>query len=223
MSGPRRGAAAPRLLVALTLRLSGARVVQVGPGRVDLPAGSYHGVVVTGGHDVEPVLYARESEVLPRYDRERDEFESALIDEALSNGIPMLGICRGAQLLNVRLGGDLHQDLRSHRHHTSHRRTLLPLKAISICESSQLAALIGATDIRVNSLHQQAIDRLGEGLSVSARDRDQIVQGVEHKDFDFLIGTQWHPEFLVFRRADRNLFAGLVDAARRRCQAESES
>ena len=216
VSGPRCGAAAPRLPVSLALRLCGAKVAQIGPGRPNLSAGSYDGVVVTGGHDVEPVLYAQESEVLPRYDRERDEFESALIDEALSRRTPLLGICRSAQLLNVRLGGDLHQDLRTHRRHTSNLRTLLPLKEIRICDESQLAALIGATDIRVNSLHQQAIDRLGEGISVCARDRDQIVQGVEHKGFDFLIGTRWHPEFLVYRRSDRNLFAGLVEAARQR-------
>lgn len=215
VSGPRRGAAAPRLLVSLALRLCGARVAQIGPGRGDLSAHSYDGVVVSGGHDVEPVLYAQESAVLPRYDRERDEFESALIDEALARGTPLLGICRGAQLLNVRLGGDLHQDLSNHRRHTSHRRTLLPLKKISIREGSRLACLLGARDLRVNSLHRQAIDRLGDGLSVSARDRDRIVQGIEHAEFDFLIGTQWHPEFLIHRRADRALFAGLVEAARK--------
>lgn len=216
VSGPRRGAAAPRLLVSLALRLCGARVAQIGPGRESLPADSYDGVVVTGGHDVEPVLYAQESEVLPRYDRERDEFESALIDDALTRETPLLGICRGAQLLNVRLGGDLHQDLRTQRCHTSNRRTLLPLKEIRICEGSQLAALLGGTGLRVNSLHQQAMDRLGDGLRVCARDRDRIVQAVEHKELDFLIGTQWHPEFLIYRRADRNLFAGLVEAARQR-------
>jgi putative glutamine amidotransferase len=217
VSGPRRGAAAPRLLVDIALRLAGAEVMQVGPGHHATPA-EFQGVVITGGHDIEPVLYAQESEVLPRYDRERDEYESALIDEAVTKRIPLLGICRGAQLLNVRLGGDLHQDLRKHRVRTSHRRTILPLKTIAIAPGSRLAELIGAHEIKVNSLHQQAVDRLGDGLMVSARDSDSIVQAIEHPDFDYLIGTQWHPEFLIYRSAERRLFRDLVSAAARYCE-----
>jgi hypothetical protein len=88
------------------------------------------GVVVSGGHDIDPVLYAEAPEIHPRYDPERDALESAVIDRALARGLPLLGICRGAQLLNVRLGGSLFQELRSRRVHTSNRRTILPLKTL---------------------------------------------------------------------------------------------
>src|SRR5690606_24403116 len=111
ITGPRRGAAMPRLCVALAVWLAGGRPRQLSPAD-PVSMQRFHGVVVTGGHDVDPVLYAQESQVLPHYDPERDRFESAIIDDALARGLPLLGICRGAQLLNVRLGGDLHQDLR---------------------------------------------------------------------------------------------------------------
>ena len=95
VTGPRRGAFGPRLLVSLALRLYGARPLQLRPGQeAALP--QFDGVVVTGGHDVDPVLYAAEPEVEPRHDPARDAFESAVIDHALDAGVPLLGICRGA-------------------------------------------------------------------------------------------------------------------------------
>ena len=109
----------------------------------------------------------------------RDPRSGEIIDCALADGTPLLGICRGAQLLNVRLGGSLFQDLRSRRHRTSHRRTLLPLKTLCVAEGTRLARLLGGRELRINSLHNQSIDRLGEGLEVSGRDLDQIVQAVE--------------------------------------------
>ncbi len=213
MTGPRRGAAAPRLCVAAALLLGGGRSVQLSAAAPE-SARPYHGVVITGGHDVDPVLYAQESQVLPHYDPERDVFESSVIDDALGRGLPLLGICRGAQLLNVRLSGDLHQDLRSHRHHTSHRRTLLPLKTLLVVPGSRLSGLMGGEPARINSLHNQGIHRLGRGLEVSGRDRDGIVQAVEDPRRPYLLGVQWHPEFLLHSRRQRVLFAALVEAAR---------
>ncbi len=172
------------------------------------------GVVITGGHDVEPTLYKAEAEVRGHYDPERDAFESAVIERALGDGTPLLGICRGAQLLNVRLGGTLFQDLRKRRHKTSKRRTLLPLKTLCVESGSRLEAILGDADIRINSLHNQSIDRLGEGLTVSGRDLDDIVQAVEQREHRFLFGVQWHPEFLLYAARQRRLFHELVDASR---------
>lgn len=203
----------PRLCVAAGVWLAGGRALQLSPAD---PVSRYpvHAVVITGGHDVDPVLYAQESEVLPHYDGERDAFESAVIDQALAFELPLLGICRGAQLLNVRLGGDLHQDLRSRRRHTSNRRTVLPMKTLLIEPDTRLAGLFGATRGRINSLHNQAIDRLGNGLVVSGRDVDGIVQAVEDPARPLLLGVQWHPEFLLWAAEQRRLFRALVDAAR---------
>jgi len=202
----------PRLCVAACVYLCGGRTVQLSPAspRAVRP---YQGVVITGGHDVDPVLYAEESKVLPQYDPERDAFESEIIDDALQRNLPLLGICRGAQLLNVRLGGNLHQDLRSHRRHTSNRRTILPVKTLLLEQGTRLRALFGSDRARINSLHNQSIDRLGEGLRVSGRDLDGIVQAVEDPARAFLLGVQWHPEFLLFARRQRALFRALIGEA----------
>lgn len=203
----------PRLCVAAAVRLAGGRTVQLAPGDPE-SASEFQGVVITGGHDVDPVLYAQQSKVVPHYDPDRDAFESAIIDDALQRGLPLLGICRGAQLLNVRLGGDLHQDLRDRRRHTSNRRTVFAMKTLLLEPDTRLSGLIGAERARINSLHNQSIDRLGTNLRVCGRDLDGIVQAVEDPDRRFLLGVQWHPEFLLHARVQRRLFAALVNAAR---------
>lgn len=203
----------PRACVAVAVFLSGGRTVQLSPSEPTSKR-PYAGVVITGGHDVDPVLYAQESKVLPHYDPDRDAFESAIIDDALARGLPLLGICRGAQLLNVRLGGDLIQDLRSHRRHTSNRRTIFPMKTLLVEQDTRLFQLFGADRAKINSLHNQSIDRLGRDLEVSARDLDGIVQAVEDPQRAYLLGVQWHPEFLLLSGQQRRLFAALVTAAR---------
>ena len=177
VTGPSRGGLAPRWLVALALRLAGARPLMLKPDR-PRPDVRVDGVVITGGHDVDPVLYAAAPEVTPKYDPARDRLESAVIDAALERGLPLLGICRGAQLLNVRLGGSLFQELRSRRKRTSNRWTIFPLKTLCIETGSALEGLIGSGEARINSLHNQGIDRIGQGLRVSGRDLDGIVQAV---------------------------------------------
>lgn len=212
VTGPRRGAWGPRACVALGIWLAGGRPVQIRPGN-PMTSEHWQGVVISGGHDIDPVLYAAEPEVRPRYDRDRDTFESMVIDQALARRLPLLGICRGAQLLNVRLGGDLFQELRSQRQYTSNRRTLLPLKTLQIVPVSRLARWLAIRHCRINSLHNQAINRLGRGLRIAGRDLDGIVQAIEHPDSPFLLGVQWHPEFLLPWSHQRRLFKHLVQAA----------
>lgn len=220
ITGPQRGAFGPRVLVALALRLYGAVPLQLRPDDTgELP--DFDGVVITGGHDVEPVLYAAEPEVDPNYDSARDALETAVIETALQRDLPLLGICRGAQLLNVCRGGTLFQDLQARRQRTSNRWTILPLKTLCLTDAAaarqtHLALLLAAGRVRINSLHNQAIDALGSGLVVTGRDLDGIVQAVEDPSRDFLLGVQWHPEFLLFSRAQRGLFRALVTAAQER-------
>lgn len=223
VTGPTRRGLMPRLMVHFAILLCGGRGTQLTPSD-PVPSAPYHGVVISGGHDVDPVLYAEESEVTPRYDPERDAFESAIIDDALRRDLPLLGICRGAQLLNVRLGGNLYQELHSRRVHTSNRWTVLPLKTLCVEENSLLHEIIGGDRARINSLHNQGIDRLGSGLQVSGRDLDDIVQAIEDPERLFLMGVQWHPEFLPYLRRHLRLFRALVDAARlRRDRGERSS
>ncbi len=196
--------------------------MQLRPGDEQRPL-AYHGVVVTGGHDVEPVLYAAEPEVEPNYDSARDALETAVIRDALARRLPLLGICRGAQLLNVCRGGTLHQELRSRRRKTSNRWTVLPLKTLCVAEDKRadadaprvLASLLGSGRSRINSLHNQGMDRVGDGLVVTGRDLDDIVQAVEDPTQAFLVGVQWHPEFLLYLSGQRALFREVVRCARR--------
>ncbi|MEZ5557670.1 MAG: gamma-glutamyl-gamma-aminobutyrate hydrolase family protein [Pseudomonadales bacterium] len=213
ITGPRRGAALPRLCIAACVAIGGGRSVQLSPSRPDSPE-PIDGVVVSGGHDVSPVLYAQDADVLPQHDPERDAFELAVIDAALERDLPVLGICRGAQLLNVHQGGTLHGDLRQLRRRTSHRRTILPLKTLLVAPGSRLASIFGCGRARINSLHNQSIDALGTDLEVAARDLDGIVQAVEGRR-RFLLGVQWHPEFLLYLGRHRALFRQLIRMARR--------
>ena len=128
--------------------------------------------------------------------------------------LPVLGICRGAQMINVSRGGSLHRDIRQVYDGVGRRRTPLPQMTVMIESDSRLAALLGRTKARVNALHSQSVDRIGRGLKVVARDRQGIVQGLEAVGPDFLFGVQWHPEFLVFDRGQQRLFSRLVERAR---------
>jgi putative glutamine amidotransferase len=214
ITGPKRGAFGPRFMVSCAVRWYGATPLHIRPGD-DIQVLQYDAVVVTGGHDIDPVLYAQEPQVHPRYDPERDTLESAVIDDALVRGLPLLGICRGAQLLNARRGGNLFQDLKSQRKLTSNRRTILPLKTLLTEPGTYLASVLKTDRCRVNSLHNQAIDRVGSGLQVSGHDLDGIIQAVEDPSRAFLVGVQWHPEFLILISRQRRLFGELIKAARR--------
>jgi putative glutamine amidotransferase len=172
------------------------------------------GLIITGGKDVDPARYGQEAHPAtdePR--RDRDAWEDALLTEAVERGLPFLGICRGAQLLNVALGGTLHQHLPevvgSLRY--SQGGGMFSANEVEVVADSALSGLLGPT-ITVKSYHHQAIDTLAEGLVVTARTDDGTVQAVELPGVPFGIGVQWHPE--EDAADDLRLFVALVDAAR---------
>jgi putative glutamine amidotransferase len=182
------------------------------------------GVVLTGGGDIEPAHYGQ-----PRHpavadvSEARDELELALTRRAVADDIPLFAICRGMQVLNVALGGTLVQDIPSERPtallHSQKAPRHEPTHAVKVMgEGTRLGRVLGVLELQVNSMHHQAIERLGDGLREVAWAPDGIVEGVEMPGDDrFALGVQWHPEELVERdQAARNLFAAVVDAARRR-------
>lgn len=146
--------------------------------------------------------------------RLRDQLEADLIDRALDRRLPLLGICRGAQLINVQLGGTLHTDIRDFYMETPQVTTVFPRKKVTIEDNSRLAGILGATECRVNALHHQAVSVLGGGLRVAAREDNAVIQAIEHESLPFVIGVQWHPEYLVSETVQQRLFRALVAAAR---------
>jgi putative glutamine amidotransferase len=145
-----------------------------------------------------------------------DRFELAAARQADARGMPILAICRGTQALNVVRGGALHQHLPELSSEIAHRQGNpgdQTSHAVEIDPGSKLAAVLGDSEIEVNSFHHQAIDRLGEGLRVVARAPDDTVEAVEDPDRPFLIGVQWHAETLVHRPYEAALFRAFVEAA----------
>jgi putative glutamine amidotransferase len=156
-------------------------------------------IVLNGGGDVAPERYGAER--LPRTDpadERRDTFELGLVRAALDRGLPMLGICRGMQLLNVALGGTLVQDLApvTSLEHEVADPWDRPVHDIEVEPGSLLARAVGASRARVNSAHHQAVDRLGDGLRVTARAPDGVIEAFEDER-GLLFGVQWHPEFMA--------------------------
>jgi len=158
--------------------------------------------------------------VVARGDARRDRHEMHLIDGAVQRRLPILGICRGQQLLNVYFGASLHQALTGLYVEDPEVRTILPRKRVIPAPDTRLARVIGEHPRRVNALHRQGVDRLGRNVRVAARDRNGIVQAIEHETLPFALGVQWHPEYLPQLDEQRALFEALVDEARRRHATE---
>ena len=172
------------------------------------------GLIIGGGDDIQAHLYGGEVQLDVRLDPARDELELSLLNRFIPQNTPVLGICRGAQLINVHLGGTLDPDIYTTHEGLKRRRTVLPRKTVDIVGGSQLYQLLGVTWCRVNSLHHQAVNQAGKGIKIVARDRDGLVQGIESEAHDFLIGVQWHPEWLIFNRPQQRLIRALVKAAK---------
>ena len=169
------------------------------------------GICLSGGPDLDPAAYgARAHEQLGPTEPLLDRFELDLARAADAAGLPLLGICRGAQALNVARGGTLHQ------HVEDHRQTALatqPVHAVRIAPRSHVSRVLKTRATQVNSFHHQAVDELGQGLVASAWAPDGTIEAIEDRRHPFLLGVQWHAETLVEAPAQLALFRSLVEAA----------
>ena len=168
------------------------------------------GIVLPGGTDIDPIRYGAEPHPeLLTPEQERDDLELGLLLAALDADIPVLGICRGIQVINVHQGGTLHQ------HVPEHGRFDLPIDTaihqVSFVEGSILGELYGPS-AEVNSLHHQTVDQLGRDLTVTAKSDDGVIEGLEMGDL--VVAVQWHPEMMPTRPTDP-IFGWLVERARR--------
>jgi putative glutamine amidotransferase len=181
------------------------------PGAVTTLLTRLDGVCLSGGPDLDPAGYgARTHEALGPTEPALDRFELELARAADAAGMPLLGICRGAQALNVARGGTLHQHVDGHR---QTELATLPTHSVRIAARSRAALLLGGHAAEVNSFHHQAVDTLGDGLVATAWAPDGTIEGVEDPQHPFLLAVQWHAETLLHDPRQLALFAALVEAA----------
>ncbi len=186
------------------------------------------GLCLPGGGDVDPAHFAEEPHpALGAIDALRDAAELTLARWALAADLPVLGICRGVQLLNVAAGGSLYQDLAAQlsaagRHNFKLAETPWerPMHRVRLAAGSRLAGVFDADELMTNSFHHQAVKQPGGGFLVVARADDGVIEGIEDPARRFALGVQWHPEgmFATDLRS-RRLFAAFVAAARGDCVA----
>ncbi len=188
------------------------------PGDVEVALMSVDGLLLSGGGDVDPTRYG----ALPvpgvfGLDPGRDAFEIALVLAAVRAGLPVLGICRGCQVMNVAMGGSLHQHVPAltGRDHFRKEFSLVPVHEVQVIPESLLAGVVGTTKFEVNSLHHQAVDRVAAGLQAVAWSDDGIVEGIESVTPARLLGVQWHPELLRGNPSHEGLFSWLMAEAAR--------
>jgi putative glutamine amidotransferase len=196
----------------LALKLMGAQPLRLVASRPQVDIDRLDGLVIGGGDDIGADLYDGEARLDVRIDPARDALELDLLSRARPLGMPVLGVCRGAQMLNISQGGSLHQDIYFVNPKMPKMWTPMPRKSVEFAEGTRLAALLGRRKLRVNSLHHQAVSRLGDGLVVAGRDEFGLVQAIEDPSAPFRIGVQWHPEFLIYQAGHRTLFRALVNA-----------
>lgn len=198
------------------------------PGAADQLLGTAAGLVLTGGEDVEPVRYGADPHpALGTTNPLRDAWELALLRCARRRGMPTLAICRGAQLLNVGLGGSLIQDIPSqrpgHLPHEAERERTTRVHPVEVEPGSRLADALGTTRLQVNSVHHQGLDLVAAPLRVTARSPDGLVEGIETmEDGWWVLGVQWHPEDLIGGPEpwERSLFSAFVNRVRGEAGAE---
>jgi putative glutamine amidotransferase len=195
-------------------------IVVLAPGSE--PEGRFDGVVLGGGLDVDPARYGREikPDANVEIDPERDSTDFAAFEKARQEEVPVLGICRGMQLVNVALGGTLHQDIPSERpsrivHEVPGQHPERRDHKVEVKPGTRLSEIARAAEIDVNSRHHQAVERLAPGIEVSAVAPDGLIEAFESAS-PWLLAVQWHPENLLADPASTRIFAEFARAVRAR-------
>lgn len=200
--------------------LAGGRPMRISPKHNLLKTPKLQGLVISGGADIDPTLYGQDNVASTGLDPYRDRLEQECVEMAYASKLPMLGICRGAQMINVARGGSLHQDVPSvfegFLPTESTFGKIFVRRKVCLDRGGMLAGLMDNEEsVWVNSLHHQAVHELGAGLRATAHDEEfGMIQAIEGRDLaHFVVGVQWHPEFMLYASAQRRIFAALVAAS----------
>ncbi len=181
---------------------------------------SLQGILLAGGGDVDPAYFDEEPQPgLGEITPERDKFEITLIKGALRKKIPVLGICRGIQVLNVACGGTVIQhipaEIKKPLKHSQNAPRWYPTHEVFIEKSSLLGQVVKTDTLKVNSFHHQAVKETAPGFKVSSFSSDGIIEAVENPKYQFLLGIQWHPECMTEKDdKSRMLFSAFINAAK---------
>lgn len=200
------------LLNRLALWRAGARSLVLKPG-TDTSLEGLDGLLIGGGDDLNPALYKGEISYDIRVDEARDMLEQRALEHAVENSLPVMGICRGSQMINVYFNGSLHQDIYKVYADAPRIRTVLAKKKVTTVAGTLINKLMACEACQVNSLHHQSVDRVGDGFKIAARDEHGIVQAIERDVMPRMFGVQWHPEMLPFHSGHQALFRELVEQA----------
>lgn len=202
----------------MSLKLVGCRAHYVTPTNRVIPP-QVSGVIIRGGDDIDPQHYGAHGDAGANYDAKRDRLEMTMVKNAIESGVPLLGICRGAQLINVVLGGTLHMDIRKQRKITPNKNSIFGIKWADLEPTSQMAGYLKREAIKINSLHNQAVNTISNHPVATAQDRDGFIQAfekrAEHNHLPWIIGVQWHPEYMPYAIAQRRIFKTFAEAVRK--------
>lgn len=204
-----------------SLRRAGAKVrwIELGdPEKAIKAMLTCDGLLLPGGGDVDPAFYGQiKTPECNEPDFVRDTLELQMLKDFLPTGKPILGICRGIQVLNVFCGGTLYQDIKGIQtcRHSDFKHRAQGVHGITITQGTQLHRILGESELQVNSMHHQAADKPGKGLTVAAVSSDGFIEALEMPSHRFCIGLQWHPEHLSRRNAvQQKVFDAFVAACR---------
>jgi len=216
-----KGKDSPYFKALLTAGAMPEEIHLVTAGAPGFHAEDYDGILLGGGEDVDPALYEEEKKYdSVKINRKRDDFELKLLDRAQEAQLPVFGICRGTQLINVKFGGTLYQDLENDAEvEIDHRQTGERSDAthgVTLTEPESLLAESFHGHCEVNSFHHQGIKRVGRGLKVTAYSEDGLVEAVEAAEgFPYLVAVQWHPEEIADQPEQKKMLQQFLDRCRK--------
>ena len=216
-----KGKNSPYFKALLTAGARPEEIDLVSAGAPDFNTEDYDGILLGGGEDVDPALYEEEKKYENvKVNRKRDDFEFKLLDRARESQLPVFGICRGTQLINVKFGGTLYQDLQKDAEvDIDHKQTGSRADIthnVTLTEPESLLAESFQGHCSVNSFHHQAIKRVGRGLKVTAYSEDGLVEAVEAAgEYPYLVAVQWHPEEIADQPEQKKMLQQFITWCRK--------
>ena len=178
------------------------------------------GLLITGGVDVDPLTFnSYRHPSIVKTEPLRDAMELFLLERALKENIPVMGICRGMHLINLFMGGTLYPHIPEMNLHFEHPRSLFPSNSVTIEPGSRLHKILKTDTLKVNALHHQTLKKLGKGLIVSAKDTNSLIQAIEANDEKFILGLQWHPELMPYHWSTYRIFKAFSKEAKKNFHA----